>query len=124
MASDATSLRPYDDDMMIFNMSVWASIEDLTNFAYRSDHRAVMQQRRQWFERMTTPFMCLWWIPAGHIPTVQEAKERLHHIEAHGETPFAFTFKHAFPAPDEFSPQRTQRDAKEIAELATCGAEE
>ena len=44
--------------------------------------------------------MVLWWIPAGTIPTIEEAKERLEHLRDHGPTPLAFTFKERF-APDE-----------------------
>ena len=73
---NATALRPYEDDRMIVNMSVWESIEDLAAFVYRSGHVDVMRRRREWFEPMK-PYMVLWWVPAGAIPTVDEAKERL-----------------------------------------------
>jgi hypothetical protein len=41
--------------------------------------------------------MALWWIPAGHIPSIDEAKERLASLEHHGPTQFAFTFRTTFP---------------------------
>jgi hypothetical protein len=96
---NATALRPYPDDLMIVNLSVWASLEALADFVYRSDHRHVMAQRRQWFEKMAT-YLVLWWVPAGHIPSVEEAKERLALLEAEGPGPGAFTFRQPFPAPD------------------------
>jgi hypothetical protein len=43
--------------------------------------------------------MALWWIPAGHIPTPQEGKERLEYLREHGETEYAFSFKNIFPEP-------------------------
>lgn len=99
---NATEVRPYDDDRILFNMSVWASLEDLTHYVYamESEHRHVMKQRRNWFERFEGPYMALWWIPEGHIPTIDEAKARLESLRRHGATPFAFMFKHPFPAPD------------------------
>jgi Domain of unknown function (DUF3291) len=104
---NATALRPYEDDRMIVNMSVWESIEDLAAFVYHSGHVDVMRRRREWFEPMK-PYMVLWWIPAGELPTVEEAKERLAHLRDHGPTPFAFTFNARFPstggAPDGASP--------------------
>lgn len=98
---NATSVRPYEDPFTIFNMSVWESIEDLSYFVYAmgSEHRPVMKQRRQWFARFDGPFQTLWWVPSGHIPTVEEAKERLEHLRSQGETPYAFSFKTPFPAP-------------------------
>ncbi len=81
-------------------MSVWASLEDLSNYVYviENAHRHVMKQRRHWFERFDGPYMALWWIPQGHIPTVEEAKTRLEHLRMHGETAFVFSFKKPFPA--------------------------
>jgi hypothetical protein len=98
---DATSIRPFEDDLILVNLSLWASLQDLSSFVYASDHRQVMKQRRQWFRRFDGPYMVLWWVPQDHIPTVEEARERLEHLRTHGETPHAFTFKKPFPAPDE-----------------------
>lgn len=38
--------------------------------------------------------------PAGHIPSVDEAKQRLAHLDATGPTQFAFTFR-SVHEPDE-----------------------
>lgn len=95
---NATSIPVLGDDRLIVNMSVWASIDQLADFVYRSGHVAVMRRRREWFERVKV-FMALWWVPAGHLPTVAEAEERLQHLRAHGPTAHAFTFRHRFPAP-------------------------
>jgi hypothetical protein len=96
---DATAIRAFDDDMLLVNMSVWESVEALAAFAYRSDHREVMVQRRRWFERMAEAFTVLWWVPAGHRPSTAEAKHRLELLRANGPTPEAFTFRHPFPPP-------------------------
>lgn len=90
--NNATSLRPFDDDFIIVNMSVWQDIESLKAYVYRSDHARVMRDRRKWFEKMGEAFVVLWWVPEGHIPTIEEAKQRLIHLREHGETPHAFTF--------------------------------
>jgi hypothetical protein len=95
---DATAVRGFGDDRLIVNMSVWESVDALAAFVYRGGHVEVMRRRREWFERMRM-FMCLWWIPAGHRPTVAEAEERLADLEARGPTPRAFTFRDRFPAP-------------------------
>jgi hypothetical protein len=97
---DATAIRPYEDDRIIVNMSVWESVEALHGYVYRSAHVDVMRRRREWFERMTESFMTLWWVPAGHRPTVAEAVARLETLRANGPTPPAFTFREHFPAPD------------------------
>jgi hypothetical protein len=91
-----TYLRPYEDERIIVNMSVWETVEQLRAFTYHTAHAELLKQRRDWFETFDRAFLALWWIPAGHIPSVDEAKARLEAIEQDGPTPFAFTFKHAF----------------------------
>jgi hypothetical protein len=100
---NATTLRPYEDDLILVNLSLWASLSDLLVFVYKSQHRSVLQQRRQWFERFEGPYLALWWVPSGHVPSVEEAKERLAYLRAHGETPYAFSFKKPFQAPEVVS---------------------
>ena len=106
---NATDVRAYEDELILVNMSVWASLEDLTRYVYTSESllRDVMKQRRRWFQRFDGPYVALWWVPQGHIPTVEEAKERLEHLRTHGETPYAFSFKKPFPAPDTTIEQPT-----------------
>ncbi|RZQ63553.1 DUF3291 domain-containing protein [Amycolatopsis suaedae] len=97
---DATAVRAFGDDRIIVNMSTWASIEALADFAYRNpEHLAVLRRKREGFERLGRPHMVLWWVPAGHRPTVAEAEQRLDHLREHGPTPWAFTFRQPFPAP-------------------------
>lgn len=94
--NDATSLRPYEDERIIVNMSVWESIDALFQYAYYSDHTAYFRRRAEWFAKMNTPAVALWWVEAGHIPTVAEAKGKLELLEKFGPTPQAFTFKKRF----------------------------
>jgi hypothetical protein len=99
-AGDATAIRAFDDDMLLLNMSVWESIEKLAEFTYRTPHRDVMRRRREWFERLADAYLVLWWIPAGTLPTVADAKVRLDKLRRDGPSPEAFTFRSPFPAPD------------------------
>jgi hypothetical protein len=98
-AGNATAFRPYDDDRILVNLSVWETPEQLRDFVYRSAHTDVMRQRKAWFERFSGMYYALWWVPAGHIPSLAEAKERLEHLRAHGESPYAFSFAMLFPQP-------------------------
>ena len=104
---DATAVRGFEDDAagaaggVIINMSVWESVEALADYAYgNAEHRAVLRRRREWFEHMKDAYAALWWIPRGQVPTVAEAEDRVKHLRAHGPTPYSFTFKVRFPAPD------------------------
>jgi len=94
---NATYLRPYDDDRILFNMSVWESIEQLRKYVYQSAHVEVLRDRHEWFSKFESSYLSLWWIPVGHRPSVDEAKKRLAYLAEHGPTPFAFSFKVTFP---------------------------
>jgi hypothetical protein len=95
-AGDATEVRAYDDDHVLFNLSVWRSVEELRSYVYRSAHNEVMRRRASWFAPMAEAYSALWWVAVGHIPTIEEAKERLELLRAEGPGPSAFTFRHVF----------------------------
>ena len=111
-AGNATYLRPYDDERILFNMSVWRSLEDLKHYVYRTAHAELLRQRRDWFEKFDGAVLALWWIPAGHLPSIDEAKQRLAHLERHGPSAFAFSFSRPFP-PDEAFVRNTDWSAFE-----------
>ena len=97
---DATSIQAFDDPLMLINVSVWQDIESLKNFVYKSLHVELIQDRDAWFTKMQEPHQALWWIPQGHIPSVEEAKEKLLHLRAHGPSEQAFTFSKSFEPPN------------------------
>lgn len=84
----------------LVNVSVWDSVDALKSFIRSDLHLSIMRRRREWFEAQEEATMVLWWIPAGHEPTVKEAEERLLALRRHGPTPFAFSFSEPFPPPD------------------------
>ena len=94
--NNATSFKFFDDDFMIVNMSVWKSIDALFNYVYKSDHLEVFKRRSEWFEKMPVMHMAMWYLPAGHTPSVDEAMVRLQYLRKHGDTPYAFSFRKKF----------------------------
>jgi hypothetical protein len=107
---NATSIKPFEDDLEIINLTVWASIDALADFTYRSDHTEFLRRRRDFFETATQPILCLWWIPEGTIPTAEDAITRLEHLRVHGPSPIAFTFRHRFDADGVQREPGTRRD--------------
>ncbi|HEX4809108.1 MAG TPA: DUF3291 domain-containing protein [Bryobacteraceae bacterium] len=98
-SGNATDLAYNEDPFVIVNMSVWESVEALRHYVYAGQHLTAFRNRQQWFEKMERASYCLWWIPAGHLPTVKEGRERLEHYQEHGATPFSFWFSQLFPVP-------------------------
>ena len=97
--NDIEAKQVFGEPNLVFNMSLWESLEALREFAYRSDHAAILRQRASWFEPMDRPVFALWWQPAGTIPTIVESKHRLDRLHQAGPTEDAFTFRNAFAAP-------------------------
>jgi Domain of unknown function (DUF3291) len=92
--------REFDDPLILFNMSVWQNVEALHHFTYKTVHAELFVARKKWFAewqaRLASSNVALWWIAAGHIPTTAEAMQRAQHLQAHGPTAYAFTFKRQF----------------------------
>ena len=93
---DATEIDVFGDELVLFNMSVWESIDALESYVYNSNHVSAVQKRAEWFERHTKSPFVLWWIEAGEIPTIEEGKARLEKLWSDGPTADAFTFRHRF----------------------------
>jgi Domain of unknown function (DUF3291) len=89
----------FADPNITINLTVWESIEHLAAFAYRNvTHRGVMRRRRDWFVELPV-YLALWWVPAGRVPTLREARARLGLLARDGPTAEAFDFKSPFPSP-------------------------
>lgn len=99
-SGDATSINLFDDPKIIVNLSVWQDVDSLKNFMFRTVHRDFMRRKAEWFHRLEQDSYVLWWIEEGHIPTVQEALERLEHLREKGDSPLAFSFKTNFTPAD------------------------
>lgn len=93
---NATGIHVFEDEVQIINLTVWESVDALADFTYRTDHVEFLRRRREFFEAPTQPILCLWWIREGTVPTVEDALDRLEHLQAHGPTPVAFTFRYRF----------------------------
>ena len=98
---DATAIRAFDDDRILFNMSVWETIDALFDYTYRSAHAGPLKDRKQWFAPLPGPSLVLWWVAAGTTPTVDDAKRRLEMLDRNGPSADAFTFRERFEAPGD-----------------------
>lgn len=96
---NATAMRPYEDEMVIINVSLWDSVAALGDYVYRSGHVDFLRRKREWFQRFGEAYLALWWMPAGERPTLADAVERLDHLRAYGPSERAFTFARPMPAP-------------------------
>jgi hypothetical protein len=88
-----------DDNRLIVNVSLWTSYLALHQYTYRSAHNHYIRRRHQWFEGVTQPSTVLWWLPAGTLPTVENALTRLRHLHTHGPGPSAFSLRVRFDPP-------------------------
>ncbi|MFD5860911.1 DUF3291 domain-containing protein [Streptomyces chartreusis] len=113
-SGDATDVPVFGDEWLIINLTVWRDTNALTAYMYQGRHREMLARRREWFERVQEAMTALWWVPAGHRPTVAEAESRLLHLRANGPTPHTFTLRTSFP------PQGAQPVPGEIPDDLGC----
>lgn len=95
-SGNSTNIKIFEDDMLLINMSVWKDADSLFEYTYKSDHVKFFRRKREWFDKLDSMHMVLWWVEHDKIPTPQEARERLDYLNEHGVTPYAFTFKQRF----------------------------
>ena len=88
---NATDIRVFKEDDVIINLSVWESLDHLKNYIYDGLHLKVLQRKSDWFSKMDSAHLVLWWIPKGHIPDTDEALMKLSYLNEYGPTPDAFT---------------------------------
>lgn len=100
LKDSCNSENPFNDSMMIVNISVWENVESLKNFTFRSEHIEVYIKRAKWFSRMKEAHLAMWWVARGQYPTAAEAAERLAHLRQMGDTLTAFSFKKVFEKPN------------------------
>ncbi len=117
-AGDATAFRGYDNPMVLLNMSVWDSLKSLREFVFKSAHSGPYRAARSWFHELQGPVTALWWVEAGHQPTVEEGVARLEAVKYLGSTDYAFAFRGACPPPSADRPlSLVDRAAKEVVDL-------
>jgi GNAT superfamily N-acetyltransferase len=91
-SGNATDIQMYDNPLAILNLTVWDSVDSLRAFAFGGIHRDFLRRRNEWFDPATTR-TAMWWLPAGDLPTAQEAVDRLDFVAQFGDSPYAFQFR-------------------------------
>ena len=90
----AAGMLAFDDPFVIVNMSVWRDAESLEHFVWNTLHKRFYQKREHWFSLLSKQHFAMWWVDEGELPTVDEAKARLDHFDAYGNTDHAFGWSH------------------------------
>lgn len=78
------------DPQYVSNLTVWENVESLEHFVWNTVHRAFYERRAEWFEVLGKMHFVMWWVPAGHRPTLDEALARLEHLQQHGDSDRGF----------------------------------
>lgn len=89
-SGSATNIPWSDDPQMLVNMSVWESPEDLEHYVWNTVHKKIYDKKEDWFPQMEMAHFVMWWVPKGHQPTLEEARQKLNHLHEHGPTDEAF----------------------------------
>ncbi|MFI0846752.1 DUF3291 domain-containing protein [Mesorhizobium sp. IMUNJ 23232] len=91
---NATAVGGFDDPAVVVNMSVWRDAESLEYFVWNTVHKQIYRRRAEWFSLMGEQHLVMWWVEPDHIPGVAEARARLDHLRANGDSDFAFGWAH------------------------------
>lgn len=78
------------DPQFVSNLTVWEDAASLETFVWGTLHKKFYDRRAEWFELMENKHFVMWWVPKGHQPSLQEALERLEHLNKNGDSVHAF----------------------------------
>lgn len=82
------------DPLLVPNLTVWEDAASLEKFVWGTVHKQFYERRAEWFEVLDEMHFVMWWVPAGHRPTLEEALERLDHLRQNGASDHAFGWDH------------------------------
>ncbi|MCB1421955.1 MAG: DUF3291 domain-containing protein [Nitratireductor sp.] len=91
---DERGRTPIGGPLVLVTLSVWEDAHKLEHFVWNTVHKRIYQQKHKWFELMDSHHFAMWWVEEGHRPTLEEAKQRLDHLDEHGDSDFAFGWSH------------------------------
>lgn len=78
------------DPRYIANLTVWKDAASLKQFVFKTLHKQFLARSAEWFETADEPRFVMWHVPEGHLPSLEEALERLELLRQNGETAEAF----------------------------------
>ena len=85
-----TAAKIDGDPQFVSNLTVWENVTTLENFVWNTVHRAFYERRQEWFEVLGKMHFVMWWVPAGHKPTLDEALAKLAQKQENGDSDQAF----------------------------------
>lgn len=77
----------------LYTLSTWSDVGALKDFIYHSAHLEIMKSGGDWFHKLNHVRLVLWWVPFNHMPSLQEAHERLMYLYEKGPSNYAFDLK-------------------------------
>ena len=79
-----------NDPQFVANLTVWQDAESLETFVWKTVHKQFYDRRAEWFEVLKDQYFVMWWVPAGHRPSLHEALSRLEERRRIGDSDRAF----------------------------------
>jgi hypothetical protein len=89
-----TEAKVDGDPRYVSNLTVWEDAPSLETFVFDTVHKQFYDRRAEWFEVLGKMHFVMWWVPAGHEPTLDEALAKLDHLREHGDSGDAFGWKY------------------------------
>jgi hypothetical protein len=85
----AMNMSVYGDPTILPNLTLWETAQALERFVWQTLHGRFYRRRADWFVPLDTPLV-MWWVPAGHRPSMEEGVARLEHLKRQGPGEQAF----------------------------------
>lgn len=71
-------------------LSVWEDAYSLWTFVEKTLHARFLARGAEWFKADDRSHLVIWPVAHGHLPTVEDAMEKWHQLQAKGDSDSAF----------------------------------
>jgi hypothetical protein len=92
-------VNAFDDEQLLVNVSVWEDMETFEHFMYKTFHSEFLKRRKEWFHAFGKAHTAMWWVKKGHIPSLEEAMNKLNELQKNGASALVFDLKNKFEKP-------------------------
>ena len=98
----------------LVTLSVWTDPESAAGYSYHGTHGDAFRKRSEWFRQdHPWPSSVLWWTDDIESVNWNTANEKLAHLDEHGASPEAFSFRSMYTSTGEETRMNNER-VKEI----------
>ena len=88
----------FENPLIVVNYTLWEDYASLHDFVYNTVHSYFLRSRKKWTNSLGRQHLAMWWVPAGTVPSIQDAIAKLEQLQQEGPSSEVFNLKQRYDA--------------------------